>query len=113
LERRRVGVEWENRGEPRLSNQDRLSKPLSSRIWSTQSLAAPVAAARKHWPGSSPPRIRVNSILPGHTDTPWGKFEGELGEKLIAGRHPVALESPTVVETLAGLEGAWEKRQKA
>ena len=50
-----IGVEWENQGEPRLSSKDRLGKPLSSRIWSTQSLAAPVAAARKHWPGSSAP----------------------------------------------------------
>jgi dTDP-4-dehydrorhamnose 3,5-epimerase-like enzyme len=25
-----IGVEWENRGEPRLSNKDRLGKPLSS-----------------------------------------------------------------------------------
>jgi dTDP-4-dehydrorhamnose 3,5-epimerase len=24
-----IGVEWENRGEPRLSSKDRLSKPLS------------------------------------------------------------------------------------
>ncbi|MHA6684780.1 SDR family NAD(P)-dependent oxidoreductase [Mesorhizobium sp. A556] len=34
-----------------------------------------------------PLRIRVNSILPGHTNTPAtdGNFAGELGEKLIAG----------------------------
>lgn len=34
-----------------------------------------------------PRRIRVNSILPGHTNTPAtdGNFAGELGEKLIAG----------------------------
>jgi 3-oxoacyl-[acyl-carrier protein] reductase len=33
-----------------------------------------------------PRKIRVNSILPGHTNTPAtaGNFDGELGEKLIA-----------------------------
>lgn len=34
-----------------------------------------------------PRRIRVNSILPGHTNTPAtvGHFDGEFGEKLVAG----------------------------
>jgi 3-oxoacyl-[acyl-carrier protein] reductase len=38
-----------------------------------------------------PRKIRVNSILPGHTNTPAtaGNFEGEFGEKLIA-EHPLA-----------------------
>ncbi|OLO06135.1 SDR family NAD(P)-dependent oxidoreductase [Salinicola socius] len=47
--------------------------------------------------------IRVNSILPGHTNTPGtdGNFAGELGEKLVAGTPLGRLGEPEDVAPLA------------
>lgn len=50
-----------------------------------------------------PRKIRVNSILPGHTNTPGttGNFEGELGEKLIAGTPLGRFGEPKDIAQLA------------
>lgn len=50
-----------------------------------------------------PRNIRVNSILPGHTNTPAtaGNFEGELGEKLIAGTPLGRFGEPEDIAPLA------------
>lgn len=47
--------------------------------------------------------IRVNSILPGHTNTPGtdGNFAGELGEKLVAGTPLGRLGEPEDIAPLA------------
>jgi 3-oxoacyl-[acyl-carrier protein] reductase len=48
-------------------------------------------------------KIRVNSILPGHTNTPAtaGNFDGELGEKLIAGTPLGRFGEPEDIAPLA------------
>jgi len=48
-------------------------------------------------------KIRVNSILPGHTNTPGtsGNFEGELGEKLLAGTPLGRFGEPEDIAPLA------------
>ncbi|MFV5693353.1 SDR family NAD(P)-dependent oxidoreductase [Flavobacterium sp. LT1R49] len=48
-------------------------------------------------------KIRVNSIMPGHTNTPGtaGNFEGELGEKLIAGTPLGRFGEPEDIAPLA------------
>lgn len=50
-----------------------------------------------------PRKIRVNSILPGHTNTPAtaGNFDGELGEKLIAGTPLGRFGEPEDIAPLA------------
>jgi 3-oxoacyl-[acyl-carrier protein] reductase len=50
-----------------------------------------------------PRKIRVNSILPGHTNTPAtaGNFDGELGEKLIAGTPLGRFGEPENIAPLA------------
>lgn len=50
-----------------------------------------------------PRNIRVNAILPGHTNTPAtaGNFEGELGEKLIAGTPLGRFGEPEDIAPLA------------
>lgn len=50
-----------------------------------------------------PRRIRVNSILPGHTNTPAtaGNFDGALGEKLIAGTPLGRFGEPEDIAPLA------------
>jgi len=50
-----------------------------------------------------PNKIRVNSILPGHTNTPAtaGNFDGELGEKLIAGTPLGRFGEPEDIAPLA------------
>jgi 3-oxoacyl-[acyl-carrier protein] reductase len=50
-----------------------------------------------------PRKIRVNSILPGHTNTPGtaGNFDGELGEKLIAGTPLGRFGEPEDIAPLA------------
>jgi 3-oxoacyl-[acyl-carrier protein] reductase len=50
-----------------------------------------------------PRKIRVNSILPGHTNTPGtaGNFEGEFGEKLIAGTPLGRFGEPEDIAPLA------------
>lgn len=50
-----------------------------------------------------PRKIRVNSILPGHTNTPAtaGNFDGEFGEKLIAGTPLSRLGEPEDIAPLA------------
>jgi 3-oxoacyl-[acyl-carrier protein] reductase len=50
-----------------------------------------------------PNKIRVNSILPGHTNTPAtaGNFEGEFGEKLIAGTPLGRFGEPEDIAPLA------------
>lgn len=50
-----------------------------------------------------PKNIRVNSILPGHTNTPatTGNFEGEFGEKLIAGTPLGRFGEPADIAPLA------------
>jgi len=50
-----------------------------------------------------PRNIRVNSILPGHTNTPAtaGNFEGQLGEKLIAGTPLGRFGEPEDIAPLA------------
>jgi 3-oxoacyl-[acyl-carrier protein] reductase len=47
--------------------------------------------------------IRVNSILPGHTNTPAtrGHFEGELGEKILAGTPLGRFGEPEDIAPLA------------
>lgn len=48
-------------------------------------------------------KIRVNSILPGHTNTPGtkGNFDGELGEKLLAGTPLGRFGEPDDIAPLA------------
>lgn len=55
-----------------------------------------------------PRKIRVNSILPGHTNTPAtaGNFEGELGEKLIAGTPLGRFGEPEDIAPLAVFLGS-------
>ena len=50
-----------------------------------------------------PRKIRVNSILPGHTNTPAtaGNFDGEFGEKLIAGTPLGRFGEPEDIAPLA------------
>lgn len=50
-----------------------------------------------------PRNIRVNSILPGHTNTPGtaGNFQGELGEKLLAGTPLGRFGEPEDIAPLA------------
>lgn len=50
-----------------------------------------------------PRKIRVNSILPGHTNTPGtaGNFQGELGEKLLAGTPLGRFGEPEDIAPLA------------
>ncbi|MGS2741791.1 SDR family NAD(P)-dependent oxidoreductase [Sinomicrobium sp. M5D2P17] len=50
-----------------------------------------------------PRKIRVNSILPGHTNTPGtaGNFEGELGDRLIAGTPLGRFGEPEDIAQLA------------
>ncbi|CAM4040808.1 3-oxoacyl-[acyl-carrier protein] reductase [Pedobacter westerhofensis] len=50
-----------------------------------------------------PRNIRVNSILPGHTNTPAtaGNFEGELGEKILAGTPLGRFGEPEDIAPLA------------
>lgn len=50
-----------------------------------------------------PRKIRVNSILPGHTNTPGtaGNFEGELGTKLLAGTPLGRFGEPEDIAPLA------------
>jgi len=50
-----------------------------------------------------PRKIRVNSILPGHTNTPAtaGNFDGELGEKLLAGTPLGRFGEPEDIAPLA------------
>lgn len=50
-----------------------------------------------------PRKIRVNSILPGNTNTPGtsGNFDGELGEKMVAGTPLGRLGEPEDVAPLA------------
>lgn len=50
-----------------------------------------------------PRKIRVNSILPGHTNTPGtnGNFDGEFGEKLIAGTPLGRFGEPEDIAPLA------------
>ncbi|WP_295711522.1 glucose 1-dehydrogenase [Mucilaginibacter sp.] len=50
-----------------------------------------------------PRKIRVNSILPGHTNTPAtaGNFEGEFGEKLISGTPLGRFGEPEDIAPLA------------
>lgn len=50
-----------------------------------------------------PRKIRVNSIMPGHTNTPGtaGNFEGQLGEKLLAGTPLGRFGEPEDIAPLA------------
>lgn len=50
-----------------------------------------------------PRKIRVNSIMPGHTNTPGtaGNFEGELGDKLLAGTPLGRFGEPEDIAPLA------------
>jgi 3-oxoacyl-[acyl-carrier protein] reductase len=50
-----------------------------------------------------PRKIRVNSIMPGHTNTPGtaGNFQGELGEKLLAGTPLGRFGEPEDIAPLA------------
>ena len=54
--------------------------------------------------------IRVNSILPGHTNTPAtdGNFAGEFGEKLIAGTPLGRFGEPEDIAPLAVFLASWD-----